>query len=83
MQDLLADRYPPLAMQLLGLIGASKLPGVVIPLLSQTVLIWQIVVGKLVLGRNLPAVQVTVRKSSQAIKNYSQELASFLENVVC
>lgn len=45
--------------QVLGLVGASKIPGVVIPLLSQTVLIWQIVVGKIVLGRNLPAVQIS------------------------
>jgi len=44
--------------QVLGLVGASKLPGVVIPLLSQTVLLWQIGVGKVVLGRDLPAVQI-------------------------
>ena len=51
-----------LSVQLLGLVGASKLPGVVIPLLSQTVLIWQIIVGKLVLGRDLPALQVGFRQ---------------------
>ena len=45
-------------MQVLGFIGASNLPGVVIPLLSQSVLIWQIAVGRVVLGKRLPAFQV-------------------------
>ena len=57
---ILTESHIRYAMQLLGLIGASKLPGVVIPLLSQTVLIWQIIVGKIVLGRDLPAVQVFI-----------------------
>ncbi|KAK9843738.1 hypothetical protein WJX81_004492 [Elliptochloris bilobata] len=39
--------------QLLGFIGASKLPGVVLPLLQQTILLWQVSLGYLVLGKRL------------------------------
>ncbi len=45
--------------QLLGFIGASKLPGVVLPLLQQSLLIWQVTLAYLVLNKRLDSVQVT------------------------
>eukprot|EP00887_Chlorella_sp_A99_P005100 scaffold25.g5100.t1 len=39
-------------------IGASGLPGVVLPLLSQTVLFWQVLLGYLLLGKTLAAPQL-------------------------
>ena len=44
--------------QLLGFIGASKLPGVVLPLLQQSLLIWQVTLAYLVLNKRLDSVQV-------------------------
>ena len=44
--------------QLLGFIGASKLPGVVLPLLQQSLLIWQVTLAYLVLNKRLDFVQV-------------------------
>ena len=45
--------------QLLGFIGASKLPGVVLPLLQQSLLIWQVTLAYLVLNKRLDSVQVS------------------------
>ena len=45
--------------QLLGFIGASKLPGVVLPLLQQSLLIWQVTLSYLVLNKRLDSVQVS------------------------
>ena len=47
--------------QLLGFIGASKLPGVVLPLLQQSLLIWQVTLAYLVLNKRLDSVQVSPR----------------------
>lgn len=44
--------------QLLGFIGASKLPGVVLPLLQQSLLIWQVTLAYLVLNKRLDSIQV-------------------------
>ncbi|CAK0779329.1 hypothetical protein CVIRNUC_004745 [Coccomyxa viridis] len=44
--------------QLLGFIGASKLPGVVLPLLQQSLLIWQVTLAYLVLNKRLDSVQI-------------------------
>eukprot|EP00884_Botryococcus_braunii_P005382 jgi/Botrbrau1/14845/Bobra.0278s0015.1 len=43
---------------LLGFIGASRLPGVVLPLLAQSSLIWQIGFASTILGKKLAKVQV-------------------------
>ena len=48
--------------QLLGFIGASKLPGVVLPLLQQSMLLWQVALAYLVLNKRLAPVQA--RRSS-------------------
>ncbi|KAK9834944.1 hypothetical protein WJX84_003484 [Apatococcus fuscideae] len=44
--------------QLLGLVGAANLPGVVLPLFQQTVLIWTIGFGYVILGKKLKSVQI-------------------------
>ncbi len=44
--------------QLLGFIGASKLPGVVLPLLQQSMLLWQVGLAYLVLNKRLAPVQI-------------------------
>ena len=49
--------------QLLGFIGASKLPGVVLPLLQQSLLIWQVTLAYLVLNKRLDSVQVMMHYS--------------------
>lgn len=43
---------------LLSFIGAAKLPGVMVPLLSQTILVWQVVLVYLVLKRSLSWTQL-------------------------
>jgi drug/metabolite transporter (DMT)-like permease len=43
---------------LLSFMAAARLPGVVLPLLSQSVLVWQVALGYLVLRRRLGAVQL-------------------------
>lgn len=43
---------------LLSFIGAAKLPGVMVPLLSQTILVWQVVLVYLVLKRSLSWMQL-------------------------
>ncbi len=43
---------------LLSFIGAAKLPGVTVPLLSQTILVWQVVLVYLVLKRSLTWMQL-------------------------
>lgn len=52
--------------QLLGFIGASKLPGVVLPLLQQSLLIWQVTLAYLVLNKRLDSVQVRVELCHKA-----------------
>ncbi|KAK9915593.1 hypothetical protein WJX75_001294 [Coccomyxa subellipsoidea] len=44
--------------QLLGFIGAAKLPGVVLPLLQQTLLVWQVLLAYLILNKRLDATQI-------------------------
>ena len=43
---------------LLSFIGAAKLPGVMVPLLSQTILVWQVVLVYVVLKRSLSWMQL-------------------------
>lgn len=43
---------------LLSFIGAANLPGVVLPLLSQTVLFWQVLLATTVLGKRLGGLQI-------------------------
>ena len=43
---------------LLSFIGAANLPGVVLPLLSQTVLFWQVLLATTVLGKRLGTMQI-------------------------
>ncbi|KAL3155525.1 hypothetical protein ABBQ38_011076 [Trebouxia sp. C0009 RCD-2024] len=45
------------ASSILGFIGAAKLPGVTLPLFSQTIMFWQIGLGYLLLGKKLAPVQ--------------------------
>lgn len=45
------------AAQILGFIGAAKLPGVAVPLLSQSMMFWQIGLGYLLLGKRLAPIQ--------------------------
>lgn len=42
----------------MGLRGASLIPGVVLPLLQQSYLLWQVLVNKLLLGKNLKRVEL-------------------------
>lgn len=44
--------------QLLGFIGAAKLPGVVLPLLQQTLLVWQVLLAYLILNKRLEPKQI-------------------------
>ena len=44
---------PTRSSQLLGFVGAARLPGVALPLLSQTLLLWQVALGRLLLRRRL------------------------------
>lgn len=46
------------ASQLLGFVGASKLPGVTLPLLSQSIILFQIGLSYLVLKKNLEREQI-------------------------
>lgn len=43
---------------LLGFVGAAKLPGVVLPLLSQTLLLWQVLLGRVLLRKRLSGAQL-------------------------
>lgn len=43
---------------LLGFVGAANLPGVVLPLLSQTILLWQVLLAVTLLRKRLGAAQV-------------------------
>lgn len=43
---------------LLGFVGAARLPGVVLPLLSQTSLFWQVTLARFMLGKRLSGMQV-------------------------
>ncbi|DBB00298.1 TPA: hypothetical protein ACH3X1_014123 [Trebouxia sp. C0004] len=45
------------AAQILGFIGAAKLPGVSVPLLQQSMMLWQIGLGYLLLGKRLAPIQ--------------------------
>ncbi|KAA6419096.1 MAG: crt protein 1-like [Trebouxia sp. A1-2] len=45
------------AAQILGFIGAAKLPGVSLPLLQQSMMFWQIGLGYLLLGKRLAPIQ--------------------------
>ncbi|KAL3138700.1 hypothetical protein ABBQ32_006454 [Trebouxia sp. C0010 RCD-2024] len=47
------------ASSILGFVGAAKLPGVTLPLLSQTIMFWQIGLGYLLLGKKLAPVQAS------------------------
>lgn len=54
----LAHGWLQAVASLLGFVGAAKLPGVVLPLLGQTVLIWQVLLASAVLKKRLGAAQV-------------------------
>jgi len=41
-----------------GMVAAASLPGVVLPLLSQTAILWQVVLGRILLGKRLVAAQI-------------------------
>lgn len=44
---------------MLGFVGASGLPGVVLPLISQSILLWQITLSRFVLGKRLALAQAS------------------------
>ena len=46
------------AAQVISMISVSKLPGVVLPLLQQTILLWQVALGYLIQGQRYLPVQV-------------------------
>ncbi|KAK9808081.1 hypothetical protein WJX73_003833 [Symbiochloris irregularis] len=54
---LLAIGFTEAAALILGLMGAAMLPGVILPLLQQSYLLWQILVNKLLLGKGLRPVE--------------------------
>lgn len=47
-------------LQVLGFLGAARLPGVVLPLISQSILLWQIALARIFLGRRLQLIQANV-----------------------
>ncbi|PRW20703.1 TVP38 TMEM64 family membrane slr0305 isoform A [Chlorella sorokiniana] len=53
----LAIGFVEAVASLLGFVGAARLPGVVLPLLGQTILIWQVLLATLVLKKRLGAPQ--------------------------
>lgn len=46
------------ASQVLGFVGAAQLPGVLLPLLSQTFMVWQLIFNRLLLGRRFSVTQL-------------------------
>ncbi|CAG9463595.1 unnamed protein product [Pedinophyceae sp. YPF-701] len=61
-------QYPRLSMYavgvleasglLLGLTGASKLPGIFLPLIAQTIMVWQVLLGRFMLRQRLRVLQL-------------------------
>lgn len=54
------------AASLLGFATAARLPGVLLPLLGQSILLWQVALGCIVLKKKLGAAQVSSRTAGEA-----------------